>query len=104
MVDSLDDKRFLDAELDEILHAVSRLLLEIEYDEEVEHDEIIVVLKHIQRLDPLGVGSRNLAECLSIQLEALNQSLAYVSEAKCLLKYYELLIMKPKLLQNKIPF
>ena len=73
LVDSLDDKGFLDAELDDILQAVSRLLLEIDHDEEVEHDEIIVVLKHIQRLDPIGVGSRNLAECLSIQLDALNQ-------------------------------
>ena len=92
LVDSLDDKGFLDAELDDILQAVSRLLLEIDHDEEVEHDEIIVVLKHIQRLDPIGVGSRNLAECLSIQLDALNQNITYVAEAKCLLKCYELLI------------
>jgi DNA-directed RNA polymerase specialized sigma54-like protein len=26
----------------------------------------LVVLKHIQRLDPIGVGSRNLAECLKV--------------------------------------
>jgi RNA polymerase sigma-54 factor len=60
-------------------------------DDEVEEDEIIVVLKHIQRLDPIGVGSRNLAECLKIQLEGIDQK-PYLAEAKCLLKYYELLI------------
>ena len=69
IVDSLDDKGFLDAELDDILLATTRLLREVENDEEIEQDEIIVVLKYIQRLDPIGVGSRDLAECLKIQLE-----------------------------------
>ena len=67
IVDSLDDKGFLDAELDDILLTTTRLLQEMENDEEIEQDEIIVVLKHIQRLDPIGVGWRNLAECLKIQ-------------------------------------
>ncbi len=62
IVDSLDDKGFLDAELDDILLATTRLLQEMENDEEIEQDEIIVVLKYIQRLDPIGVVSRNLAE------------------------------------------
>ena len=57
IVDSLDDKGFLDAELDDILLATTRLLQEVENDEEIEQDEIIVVLKHIQRLEPIGVGS-----------------------------------------------
>ncbi len=92
IVDSLDDKGFLDAELEDILLAVSRLLQEMESDEEVEEDEIIVVLKHIQRLDPIGVGSRNLAECLKIQLETVHEKVPYLAEAKNLLKYYELLI------------
>ncbi len=43
----------------------------MDYDDEVEDDEVVVVLKHIQRLDPLGVGAQNLAECLMVQLEAL---------------------------------
>lgn len=92
LVDSLDDKGFLDADLDEILFAVTRILQEMDSEEEVELDEIIVVLKHIQHLDPVGVGSRNLAECLMIQLESLNEKSPYVAEAKKLLKSYELLI------------
>ncbi|MCH7337765.1 RNA polymerase factor sigma-54 [Acinetobacter sp. NIPH 2699] len=92
VVDSLDDKGFLDADLDEILFAVTRILQELESEEEVELDEIIVVLKHIQHLDPIGVGSRNLAECLRIQLESLSENVLYVAEAKKLLKNYELLI------------
>ena len=91
-VDSLDDKGFLDAELDDILLATTRLLREVENDEEIEQDEIIVVLKHIQRLEPIGVGSRNLAECLKIQLETLHEKVPYLTEAKKLLQCYELLI------------
>jgi peptidoglycan hydrolase CwlO-like protein len=78
--------------LDDILLAVTRLLQEMESNEEVEQDEIIVVLKHIQRLDPIGVGSRNLAECLNIQLETVDTKAQYLVEAKKLLQYYELLI------------
>ena len=64
----------------------------MDYDDEVEDDEVVVVLKHIQRLDPLGVGARNLAECLMVQLEALPMQTACRNDAMNLLKNYELLI------------
>ncbi len=67
----LDDKGFLDSDISEITTSVQHLLTSMDYDDEVEDDEVVVVLKHIQRLDPLGVGARNLAECLMVQLEAL---------------------------------
>lgn len=35
-------------------------------------EEIESVLKTIQKLDPVGLGSRNLQECLSLQIEELN--------------------------------
>ncbi|MDX8157501.1 RNA polymerase factor sigma-54 [Acinetobacter pittii] len=92
IVDALDDKGFLDAEIEEIILAAQQLLNEMDIEEEIEEDEILVVLKHIQRLDPLGIGSRNLAECLKIQLEFLPKDVEYLNEAKNLLQYYELLI------------
>lgn len=92
IVDALDDKGFLDESLQEILIAVQQLLEQMDYAEEVELDEVAVVLKHIQHLDPLGVGSRHLVECLSIQLSALPQQTAFLQEAKMLLKHYELLV------------
>ncbi|TDM61121.1 RNA polymerase factor sigma-54 [Acinetobacter pittii] len=92
IVDALDDKGFLDAEIEEIILAAQQLLNEIDIEEEIEEDEVLVVLKHIQRLDPLGVGSRNLAECLKVQLEFLPKDVEYINEAKKLLEYYELLI------------
>ncbi|MGK7250362.1 RNA polymerase factor sigma-54 [Acinetobacter oleivorans] len=92
IVDVLDDKGFLDAEIEEIILAAQQLLNEMDIEEDIEEDEVLVVLKHIQRLDPLGIGSRNLAECLKIQLEFLPKDIEYLNEAKSLLQYYELLI------------
>ncbi|NCI79026.1 RNA polymerase factor sigma-54 [Acinetobacter kanungonis] len=92
IIDSLDDKGFLDVEISEITSSVQHLLESMDYDEEIEDDEVLVVLKHIQRLDPIGIGSRNLAECLMVQLESLPVQTAYRNEAIILLKHYELLI------------
>lgn len=92
IVDSLDEKGFLDAEITEITTTVQYLLESMDYDDEVEDDEVVAVLKHIQHLDPPGVASRNLAECLLIQLEILPVQTAYRGEAIKLLSHYELLI------------
>ena len=37
----------------------------------VEADELAIALKHLQNLDPTGVGARSPAECLELQLIAL---------------------------------
>ena len=92
IVDALDEKGFLDADIEEIVSSVQHLLRQMDYEVDVEEDEVLVVLKHIQRLDPLGVGSRHLAECLMIQLESLPSSTISRKEAISLLKFYELLI------------
>lgn len=92
LVDSLDEKGFLDAEIAEITSSVQHLLQSMDYEDEVEDDEVVAVLKHLQRLDPVGVGSRHLAECLSIQLEVLPINTPYREQALTLLHHYELLI------------
>ncbi|MGX5698603.1 RNA polymerase factor sigma-54 [Acinetobacter kookii] len=102
IVDSLDEKGFLDAEIAEITASVQHLLETMDYEDEVEDDEVLVVLKHIQHLDPPGVASRNLAECLLVQLESLPVDQAYRCEAIKLLNHYELLISNelPKLVKQ----
>ncbi|MAK30636.1 RNA polymerase factor sigma-54 [Acinetobacter sp.] len=92
VVDCLDEKGFLDAEIEEIIEAAQYLLSEAGLEEEIEADEVMVVLKHIQRLDPVGVGSKNLAECLKVQLDVLDVFTPLRHEALSLLKYYELLV------------
>ncbi|AMW78009.1 RNA polymerase factor sigma-54 [Acinetobacter sp. TGL-Y2] len=92
IVDGLDDKGFLEESVEEILDAVQRLLGQMNIEEEVEVDEVRVVLKHIQRLEPVGVGARSLVECLYIQLDVLPAQTELRKEALLLLKHYELLI------------
>lgn len=102
IIDSLDEKGFLDAEISEITASVQHLLSSMNYEEEIEEDEVLVVLKHIQRLDPIGVGSRNLAECLLIQLDSLPVNTPCRNDAVKLLQHYELLITNelPKLIKQ----
>jgi RNA polymerase sigma-54 factor len=92
LIDSLNEKGFLDAEISEITASVQHLLQLMNYEHDVEDDEVLAVLKYIQRLDPVGVGSRNLAECLTVQLDLLPQHTKNRREALLLLKHYELLI------------
>ena len=90
LVDALDEKGYLDAEIEEIIASVQHLLEQMDYD--VEEDEVIAVLKLIQRLDPIGIGSRNLAECLMVQVESLSELEPFRNEAILLLKHYGLLL------------
>lgn len=102
IIDSLDTKGFLDCEIQEITQSVQHLLESMDYEEEVEDDEVLVVLKHIQRLDPVGVGARNLAECLMVQVQTLPENTPCRKDALVLLQNYELLISNelPKLIKQ----
>ncbi|WP_312323693.1 RNA polymerase factor sigma-54 [Acinetobacter schindleri] len=102
IIDSLDDKGFLEVEISEITTSVQHLLQSMGYEEEIEDDEVLVVLKHIQRLEPIGVGSRNLAECLMVQLDNFPASTPCRNDAIKLLQHYELLITNelPRLIKQ----
>jgi len=64
IVQSLDEAGYLCESVEDIL---ASLIDELP----IELDEVESVLKYIQHLDPLGVGARNLRECMLIQLNRL---------------------------------
>jgi len=64
IIESLDDDGYLPQSLDELFE-----LLPLELD--VELEELQIALKHVQNFEPVGVGARNLSECLALQLRAL---------------------------------
>jgi len=74
LIDSLDDDGYLHQDLDEL---VSMLPAELE----IEIEELHVALRHLQNLDPPGVGARDLGECLKLQLAALPDSTPYHAHA-----------------------
>jgi RNA polymerase sigma-54 factor len=43
--------------------------------DDVEPEDLTIALKHVQNLEPTGVGARNLAECLELQLRTLPSDL-----------------------------
>jgi RNA polymerase sigma-54 factor len=67
LVDALDDDGYLTQPLDEITAMLPPELA-------VEADELAIALKHLQNLDPTGVGARSPAECLELQLVTLAES------------------------------
>jgi len=64
MIDALSDDGYLTQSLDEIAAMLPTEL-------EIDSLELDTALKYLQNLDPIGVGARNLGECLTLQLEAL---------------------------------
>ncbi len=65
LVDAIDDDGYLREPLSAIAEALSPQL-------ECGEAEITAVLHEVQRLDPTGVGARDLGECLTLQLDALD--------------------------------
>ena len=55
-------------------------------DFEIDILELQTALRHIQNLDPIGVGARNLSECLTLQLDALDQNIPNLETAKRIAK------------------
>ncbi len=64
IVYGLDDDGFLQDSIDDIRASLAPELL-------VEEPEVLAVLHRIQRMEPVGVASRDTAECIRVQLSAL---------------------------------
>ncbi len=61
IVESLDDDGYLRMPLDEVVGAAA-------IDPAPEPQEMVIALRRVQALDPLGVAARSVAECLQLQL------------------------------------
>lgn len=85
IIDSLDDDGYLTESLEEILATIDDNDLE---EEEVGAEEVEAVLRMIQAMDPVGVGSRDIKECLVLQLNQCDIDIHYLDEAKKLVQNY----------------
>jgi RNA polymerase sigma-54 factor len=63
IIEALDDDGYLRQELEELFELLPP---ELEFDE----DELRIALRHVQQLDPTGIGARSPQECLSLQLRS----------------------------------
>lgn len=74
LIDSLDDAGYLSQDLMELLELIPSEL-------GIQLTDLEAALKHLQRLDPPGIGARNLRECLTLQLQSLPESTPYRDKA-----------------------
>ena len=65
LIDTIDEDGYLEQSLDELVELIPD-------EQEVDLLELQTALKRIQHLDPIGVGARNLTECLALQLQAMS--------------------------------
>lgn len=64
LIDALDDDGYLASSLEEIAEMFSE-------NDALEPEELVIGLKFLQSFEPSGVGARNAAECLALQLKAM---------------------------------
>lgn len=74
LIDSLDDDGYLLQDLNELIELLPPEL-------EININDLEAALFSLQQLDPPGVGSRNLKECLIIQLQALAEDTPFLDQA-----------------------
>jgi len=74
LIDALDDDGYLTAPLEEIAELFPAEL-------EIEPEELSIALKYVQSFEPAGVGARDCAECLALQLKTLPQDTPFLGDA-----------------------
>jgi RNA polymerase sigma-54 factor len=68
IVGHLDEDGYLKSDLEELRESALSALPDLDI------EELSIALKHVQNLEPTGVGARDAAECLELQLKALPES------------------------------
>jgi RNA polymerase sigma-54 factor len=79
LVDSINEDGYLEESLEEI---ADNMPLELEIDAL----ELQTALRHVQNLDPAGVGARDLSECLMLQLSLFPTDTPYLTLANAVVK------------------
>ncbi len=74
LIDTLDESGYLTQSLEDVLAMLPGEL-------NVDTEELVTALRHVQHLEPAGVGARDLAECLRLQLAALPGATPYCDKA-----------------------
>lgn len=75
IIDAINNDGYLDESLEEILESLDPEL-------DIELDEVEMVLHRVQQFEPLGIGARDLSECLLLQLQQLPASTPWLEEAR----------------------
>ncbi|PNK60401.1 RNA polymerase factor sigma-54 [Psychrobacter sp. FDAARGOS_221] len=92
LIDAMDESGFIQLDVAELKASFDEMADFYDWPAAIETAQIEAVIDLIQSCDPLGVGARSLAECLQIQLNALEEDVPYRDKAWRLLEAHELLV------------
>jgi len=81
LVDSINDDGYLEQSLEVIAEEMPAEL-------EIDTLELQTALRHIQHLDPAGVGARSLSECLLLQLDVMAKDTPHLAMARLIAEKY----------------
>lgn len=92
LVDAMDDRGFIQVNLTDLKQSFDEMASFYHWENQIDYEQIEAVVTVIQECEPLGVGARNLAECLQIQLNNLEKTVPFRQQALRLLDEHELLV------------
>ena len=92
LIDAMDESGFIQADMADLKASFDEMASFYGWEDSIEHEHIEAVIRLIQSCEPLGVGARNLAECLQIQLRSLEETVPYREQALRLLDEHQLLV------------
>lgn len=74
LIDSINEDGYLTSTVEDIYTTLKEEV-------DIEIEEVEAVLRRIQQFDPVGVGARNLSECLRVQLQKLSPDALWRNKA-----------------------
>ena len=81
LIDALDEDGYLTSSLEELLELFPEEL-------GLDADELSIALKHLQNMEPAGVGARDASECLALQLRSTPETTPFRAEALKLVEHH----------------
>ncbi|MDM8569914.1 RNA polymerase factor sigma-54, partial [Thiotrichales bacterium HSG1] len=81
IIDGIDDDGYLQASFEDISQSLGE-------NNPVTDEQIETVLHRVQHFDPLGIGARDLSECLMLQIAKHDPATPWLKEAKILIQKY----------------
>jgi RNA polymerase sigma-54 factor len=81
IIEAINDDGYLTLSIDDITHS-------FDAENEIDHDEVLVLLHQIQNFDPIGVAAIDVADSLQIQLRQLPADTPHLATAKIIVEKY----------------
>ncbi|MFT7653857.1 MAG: RNA polymerase sigma-54 factor [Limisphaerales bacterium] len=92
IIDAIDTNGMLTSTTEDILQVVNASAECAGFD--IDHEDVINILSQVQEFDPIGVGARDLKECLYLQIQSLPADTPFVNQALVLIEEHLDLIGK----------